>query len=143
MKDFIAKPFFINFVVPFIAIFITGLLKLASRAIIKLTAEDFAFGLDITVTSMLLLVTEYPKLLKLTVGVSAPPKDLVEKLAEVPLIMVAFLVGLVGASILMRAKGLGQSKSSFSRQEVFFGVVLPDILGACSLLFVVNWINFS
>lgn len=98
--------------------------------------EDLAVGLDLSVTALLIFMTAGSKL---ATQLAANPSDagLQSKLAGIPWIIAAFVIGIWGVSTLVRKAGWKGEEEL----KPLWGIVIPDIFGVASLLFVVNWIS--
>ena len=137
---FFASSLFLNFLVPLITVFLSVFLKIVTRndKFQAFRKEDFAVGLDIAATALILFITESANLAHQLVSQSAPTIiSISEKLASVPWILSAFILGIWGVSTLVRWMGW-QGKEKL---KVFWGIVAPDLFGLLSLIFVVNWIR--
>ena len=132
------QPYFLEFVVPLIAVGASVFLKFVTRNDIhkSFRKEDLAVGLDISVTALIIFITASSKM---ATDLAATPSDaaLQAKLAGVPWIIAAFIVGIWGVSTLVRKAGWDGEATL----KPFWGIAAPDAFGIGSLLLVVNWIS--
>ncbi|MCP5528507.1 MAG: hypothetical protein H7A47_17085 [Verrucomicrobiales bacterium] len=132
------KAYFLQFVVPLIAVGASVFLKFVTRndAHKSFRKEDLAVGLDLSVTALIIFITASSQM---ATALAANPSDtaLQSKLAGVPWVIAFFTVGIWGVSTLVRKTGwAGEDKL-----KPFWGIAAPDIFGIGSLLLVVNWIS--
>jgi len=135
--NLLGTPYFLQFGVPLITVGLSIFIKYVTRndRHSGFKKEDTAVGLDLAVTALLIFITGSAKLAG-DLPPSNPPADIVEKLAAVPWILMAFIVGIWGVSTLVRKLGW----ESDDKLKVFWGIIVPDAFGLSVLLFVVNWI---
>jgi hypothetical protein len=100
--------------------------------------EDFAIGLEITITSILLLVSDTLKYAT-KVHTETLKGELLDnnKLIAVPWILLVIIIGLWGTSTLIRKFGWKTEND----MHWWWGITFPNIFGLLSLIFIVNWIN--
>lgn len=132
------SQYFLQFVVPLIAVGASIFLKYVSRHDTHkaFRKEDLAVGLDLAVTALLLFVTTGSKTAQ---DLAKNPSDnaLAEKLAALPWIVCGLLVGIWILSTAVRKKGwIGDGSL-----DTTWGVIVPDAFGIVALLFAVNWIS--
>ncbi|QUM89687.1 hypothetical protein HWV03_13185 [Moritella sp. 36] len=135
--NLLGTPYFLQFGVPLITVGLSIFIKYVTRNDRHpgFKKEDTAVGLDLAVTALLIFITGSAKLAGDLPPVN-PPADIVEKLAAVPWILMAFILGIWGVSTLVRKLGW----ESDDKLKIFWGIIVPDIFGLSVLLFVVNWI---
>ena len=104
---------------------------------IPLKKEDFAVGLELSVTALILFITEcvnYTReVLQNAEGLIADD----DKFLSIPWITFFLLVGLWGCSTLIRKKGWKDADNL----DMKMGIIIPNIYGLIILIFVVNWIK--
>lgn len=134
---FLAEQYFLHFCVPLIAVGLSVFLKYVSRndkhkAFQK---EDLAVGLDISVTALILFITYSADMArKSLIATASIPND---KLAAIPWIIAMFIIGIWCVSTIVRKLGWEDENKLW----VFWGIILPDIFGIVTLIFIVNWIS--
>lgn len=138
--SFLSNNYVKFFAIPLLTTLLAVFVKMVSRndKDVFIKKEDFAIGLDISVTALLLLLTDtlnYASRL-------ATEKDAIrmhdtEKLISVSWLMVIFVVGLWGMSTLIRKKGWNNP----DEMHWGYGIIVPNIFGLTTLIFVVNWIT--
>ena len=128
------------FAIPLFTTLLAVFVKMVSRndkhKFIK--KEDFAIGLEIAVTALLLLLSDtlnYASRLRVE-------KDMIriqdsDKLISVCWLILAIVVGLWAVSTLIRKKGW------ITEDEMHweYGIVIPNVFGLTILIIVVNWIS--
>lgn len=134
----LAGQYFLQFVVPLIAVGASIFLKYVSRndSHKAFRKEDLAVGLDLAVTALLLFATSGSKA---ATDLAKIPGDaaLTEKLASLPWIICGLLVGIWILSTAVRKKGWVGDGSL----DTVWGIIIPDVFGVIALLFAVNWIS--
>ncbi|EGQ8029030.1 hypothetical protein ACCH70_004402 [Vibrio vulnificus] len=135
--NLLGNPYFIQFGVPLITVGLSIFIKYVTRndRHSGFKKEDVAVGLDLAVTALLIFITGSSQLTA-SLPADNPPVEMVNKLASVPWIIMAFIIGIWGMSTLVRKLGW----ESDDKLKVFWGIVVPDVFGLAVLLFVVNWI---
>lgn len=140
MRDLLTKPYFLLVAVPLITVCLGVFLKIVSRndqhAAFK--KEDLAVGLEVSITALIIFITESVRLAN-ALAANNPQgiPNLDDKVVAVPWILLAFIVGIWSVSTLIRKVGWRTD----SELRVFWGIVVPDVFGIATLLFVVNWIG--
>ncbi len=140
MRDIILQPYFLYIAVPLVTVALGVFLKIVTRndQHTAFKKDDLAVGLNISITALIMFITYSVRLahqLK-----SQNPQALAQsadRLVMVPWVLLAFLVGIWCVSTLVRKVGW----KSDSELRVFWGIIVPDIFGIVSLIFVVNWIG--
>jgi len=133
----LGTTYFLQFGVPLITVCLSIFIKYVTRndKHTGFRKEDTAVGLDLAVTALLIFITGSAQLAR-TLPASNPPQILVAKLASVPWILMAYLIGIWGVSTIIRKLGW----ESNDKLKMFWGIILPNVFGLFTLLFVVNWI---
>jgi uncharacterized membrane protein YgcG len=98
--------------------------------------EDLAVGLDLAVTALLIFIASSAQIAR-SIESTPNTSEIIEKVATVPWIITAFLVGIWGVSTIVRKVGWENE----DRLNIFWGIVVPDLFGIFTLIFVVNWIG--
>ncbi len=135
-----ANPLFLQFIVPLMTVALTIFLKVASRndKHTRLKKDDFAVGLEIAVTALILFISESASLAQqLAVATKIETPAIIEKLSTAPWIIMAFVFGIWGVSSIVRWIGWKGADDLY----MGWGIVFPDLFGGLLLLFVVNWIR--
>jgi hypothetical protein len=133
--EILAHPYFKDFFLPFIAALVTICIKVVSRkdAFMGFTKEDFAIGFDISITALILLLTSATQCATdLHLNSKSASSASSEKLAVLPWILFLYIALMWGVSTLVRIKGWDVQNNN--KPTVFWGVIVPDIFGAISLL---------
>lgn len=135
--EILSNPHFTQVAIPLVAVGASIFLKFVSRndSHAGFKKEDLAVGLDLSVTALLLFMTISSGL---AIQVSASPENeaLIAKVATVPWILAAFIVGIWAVSTIVRKLGWKKQDDLHG----IWGIVVPDAFGLFTLLFVVNWI---
>jgi hypothetical protein len=140
MTSILTSQFFTYFIVTLLTTGFSIFVKSVSRADKQkaLTKEDFAVGLELSVTALILFITDsvtYTKNLLLHQGgFQAEPK-----IIAMPWIIFAFFIGIWSISTLIRRKGW--TTSGQDELNWISGIIIPNVFGLLSLIFVVNWIT--
>jgi hypothetical protein len=134
---FLAQPYFIEFVVPLIAVGLSIFLKFVTRndKYKGFRKEDLAVGLDLSVSSLLVFITSSAQLAVQIQSTPDPTKS--DVLAGTPWMIAAFFIGLWGVSTTVRKLGWEDDE----KLHLWWGIVLPNVFGFILLLIVVNWIS--
>jgi hypothetical protein len=129
----LASPGFLNFAVPLLAVFLTIFLKIVSRndRFQAFKLEDFAIGPDLSVTGLLLFITDSAAKARSILKVPNPEHS--ENLEQTPWILLFFVILIWGVSTLVRKKGWDAN----GELVLLWGVVIPGLFGLTSLVFVV------
>ncbi|ENG6063500.1 MULTISPECIES: hypothetical protein [Vibrio] len=135
--NLLGSPYFLQFGVPLVTVGLSIFIKYVTRndRHSGFKKEDVAVGLDLAVTALLIFITGSSQLTA-SLPPTNPPVDVVEKLASVPWILMAFIIGIWSVSTIVRKRGW----ESDDKLKIFWGIVVPDVFGLAVLLFVVNWI---
>ena len=133
----LGTPYFLQFGVPLITVGLSIFVKYVTRndRHSGFKKEDAAVGLDLAVTALLIFITGSAQLASNLPSIN-PPAQLVSKLSTVPWILMSFLIGIWGISTIVRKLGWEDD----DKLKIFWGIILPNIFGVFTLLFVVNWI---
>ena len=140
MIALLSNNYFKFFVIPLFTTLFAVFVKIVSRND-KFTAfkkEDFAIGLEIAVTAVLLYISDtlnYASRNKAVNPNSAIQNN--DKLISVPWILLAFLIGIWGISTLVRKAGWNGEED----MHWWWGIIVPDCFGIISLIYVVNLIG--
>jgi hypothetical protein len=165
MQDLITNFYVKNIGIPLITIIVTILIKLISKndklnpSLVR--KQDFAIGLDLGVTSLVILITNMVDLISqyynnplIKNSASLPPEQLAgqtiqefykvflesqrlqNKLLESWLISLALIIGILLLALFVRT--LGWEKGE---QLNWKGIIFPNIWGVIALVFVVFWLN--
>lgn len=136
--NFLGEPYFLQFGVPLITVCLSIFIKFVTRNDQHrgFKKEDLAVGLDLALTALLIFITSSAHLAR-HMPVTNPPQKMLDQIASVPWIIMAFIVGIWGISTLVRKLGWEDD----DKLKIFWGIVLPDVFGIFTLIFVVNWIT--
>lgn len=140
MIEILSNSYFKFFVIPLVTTLLAVFVKIVSRndKFSSVKKEDFAIGLEIAITAILLLISytlNYASDLKQSTS-PIPTLDN-SKLVSVPWILLMFFIGLWGISTLVRKMGWKSEED----MHWWWGIILPNLFGLISLIFVVNWIS--
>lgn len=135
--ELLSSKYFQFFTIPLLTTLLSVFVRIVSRndkfSIVK--KEDFAIGLEIFVTAILLLASDT---LKYVSNREAVPEVLLQnRLFVVPWIMLGLLIGLWSISTLIRKLGWKNGEN----MNWWWGIICPNIFGLITLILVVNWIN--
>ncbi len=140
MIELLSNKYFQFFVIPLLTTLLAVFVKIVSRndKFSTVKKEDFAIGLEIAITAILLLTSDTLKYAS-TINQNAYKEQSLsnDKLLTVPWILLVFFIGLWGISTLIRKMGW----KSEDNMDWWWGIILPNMFGLISLIFVVNWIN--
>ncbi len=122
----VGHKLFLNFGVPLIAVAVSIFVKSVSRndAHTFVKKEDFAFGFDLMISSMLIFVTSMSAMAS---RLALDPKNtaLSEKLEGAPWLIASFLIVLWGLSTLVRKIGWdGEDRLNYP-----WGIFMPCLFG--------------
>lgn len=136
--NFLGEPYFLQFGVPLISVCLSIFIKFVTRndQYRGFKKEDLAVGLDLALTALLIFITSSVQLAR-NIPVTNPSPKMLDQIASVPWIIMAFIVGIWGISTLVRKLGWEDD----DKLKMFWGIVLPDVFGIFTLIFVVNWIS--
>ena len=140
MIAILSNIYFQLFVIPLLTTILTIFVKIVSRndRYFTIVKEDFSIGLELAVTSILLLVTDTLKYIYTFTDVMN--KNAVGsnyKLLVVPWILLMLFIGAWGMSTLVRKFGW----NSATEMTWGWGIIIPNLFGLLSLIFAVSWIN--
>ena len=133
--------FLLHFAIPLITVVLGIYLKFVTRNDLhtSFVKEDLAFGLEISITALILFITGTVNY-STKLGTTIDPKlklQIEERLVTVPWLLLAFFLGIWGISTLVRKIGWRDE----SQLKVFCGIIIPDLFGIGVLILVVNWIG--
>jgi hypothetical protein len=136
----LVQPYFLHVIVPLIVVLLGVFLKIVTRndqhAAFK--KEDLAVGLDISITTLIIFITDSVyRATSLTSSHQQITHQAQDKIVAVPWILLAFVIGIWSVSTLVRKMGWQND----SELRPFWGIIIPDIFGIGTLIFVVNWIG--
>lgn len=140
MLKLLQSKYFYYFTIPVLTILLSTFVKIVSRNdkfSLNMRA-DLAFGLDLSISAMLLLISH-----TLTNLATIPDKTqeafstYIEKIISIPLIILGLVVFLWIQSTIIRKFGWKDSTTMSWR----CGIIIPNILGLTALAFVAYWIN--
>ncbi len=134
----LGDPFFIQFVVPLITVGLSIFLKFVTRndQHISFQKEDIAFGIDLSITALLIFIVSSSNLVRQSL-VAGASQDILDKVNAIPWILLSVFLGIWAVSTIVRKLGwVGDGKL-----HIFWGISVPNIFGIIVLLFVVNWIT--
>lgn len=139
MKEIIIHPYFKYFIVTLITTGLSIFVKVVSRndKHLPFKKEDLAVGMEISVTALILFITgcvDYTKSLLSQVSFLVDTED---RYMQIPWIIFALLLGLWSMSTLIRKKGWIAPETN----HIWYGIIIPDVYGLFTLIFVVNWIK--
>ena len=136
--DFLANKYFLQFMVPIIAIGLSIFLRFVTRSDFHapFRKEDLAVGFDLAITALLLLVTSSATLAKELIN-DPTNSAYINKSLSVPWLILTYVVGIWGVSTLVRKYGW----EGDDRLKPFWGIFAPGIFGLILLLTTVNWIG--
>ena len=141
MIEVLSSTYFKYLVVPLLTTFFVIFIKSVSRNDRHntfLKKEDFAFGLEMGVTAILLLLGNSVSMAQQTVLDPNTVSIVNEKLLLVGWIALVLIFGLWGVSTIVRRLGW-QNETEL---KMFWGIIFPDIYGLIVLIYVVSIIGF-
>jgi len=136
MIEILSNTYFKYLVIPLVTTFLVIFVKSASRNDKQafLEKEDFAFGLEMGVTALLLLLANSVNIAQKVVSDESIKILATEKLLSMAWVAPILIFGLWGMSTIVRKLGWENEKEL----KMFWGVVLPDIFGLLILIYVVS-----
>lgn len=139
MKSILLNPYFLNFFVPLVSTFVTVFVKVVSRndRFTTFKKEDFAIGIDLSITALILFITQSVRTCILFVSQPVSNESIQNKVALIPWVIITFLFGIWTVSTLIRKLGWENE----DKLNLFWGIIIPYVFGFISLFFVVNWIG--
>lgn len=140
MIELLSNKYFQFFVIPLLTTLLAVFVKIVSRndRFSTVKKEDFAIGMEIAITAILLLISDTLKYASIINASTLANQALANnKLLTVPWILLIFFIGLWGISTLIRKMGW----KSEDDMHLWWGIAFPNLFGLLSLIFVVNWIN--
>jgi len=134
----IGNPFFIQFVVPLITVALSVFLKFVTRndQHVSFQKEDLAFGIDLSITALLLFVVSSSTVVQQSLAQGAT-QAVMNKANTIPWILLSVFIGIWAISTIVRKVGW----EGDGKLHVVWGISVPNIFGILVLLFVVNWIK--
>jgi hypothetical protein len=140
MIEIFTNTYFKFFVIPLMTTLLIVFVKIVSRndKFSSFKKEDFAIGLEISITALLILISDtlnYISRIQNT-DLTTLIHDKT-KLISMPWLLLAYVIGLWGISTLVRKKGWKNE----DEMNWWWGIIIPDMFGLLTLIFVVNWIS--
>ena len=139
VKELIINPYFKYFIVTLITTALSIFVKVVSRndRYVPFKKEDLAVGMEISVTGLILFITSCVDYTKALLTQLKSQTNIEEKYMQIPWVIFALLLGLWSMSTLIRKKGWTGPETL----HIWYGIILPDLYGLITLIFVVNWIK--
>ncbi len=136
MIELLSNTYFKYLVIPLVTTFLVIFVKSASRNDKQafLEREDFAFGLEMGVTALLLLLANSVNIAQKVVSDDSIKIMATERLLSMAWVAPVLIFGLWGMSTIIRKLGWENEKEL----KKFWGVILPDIFGLLILIYVVS-----
>jgi len=136
MIEILSNTYFKYLVIPLVTTFLVIFVKSASRNDKQafLEKEDFAFGLEMGVTALLLLLANSVNIAQKVVSDENIKIIATEKLLSMAWVAPILIFGLWGMSTIVRKLGWENEKEL----KKFWGIILPDIFGLLILIYVVS-----
>lgn len=139
MIKILTSVFFTYFIVTLITTVFSVFVKSVSRndSHRSLKNEDFAIGLELSVTALILFIADsvaYTQKILLTESALSAEYN---KIVVIPWIIFSFIFGIWIISTIIRKKGW----ESENKLKIIPGIIIPNLFGFLSLIFVVYWIN--
>ncbi len=136
MIEILSNTYFKYLVIPLVTTFLVIFVKSASRNDKQAFLEkaDFAFGLEMGVTALLLLLANSVNIAQKVVSNESIKIIATEQLLSMAWVAPILIFGLWGMSTIVRKLGWENEKEL----KMFWGVVLPDIFGLLILIYVVS-----
>lgn len=138
MIQILSSPIFQYLILPLLTTLLTIILKIASKndSLLLFKREDFAVGIDLSATSLLILMSKCA----IVAGIlnqNNVDRDVVsngsELLLEMIIIFIGMFIGLFALTIIVRRIGWHKEQQ---RLKIFWGIILPDIIGVIYLIIV-------
>jgi len=157
MIEVLSNTYFKYLVVPLVTTFFVIFVKIVSRNDRHnkkfLKKEDFAFGLEMGVTAILLLLGNSVTIAQQTISAPETVSIVNEKLLLVSWIAPVLILGLWGISTMVRRLGWqndteqngteqNDTKKNDPELKMFWGIIFPDIFGLIILIYVLSIIGF-
>ena len=136
MIEILSNTYFKYLVIPLVTTFLVIFVKSASRNDKQafLEKEDFAFGLEMGVTALLLLLANSVNIAQKVVSDENIKILATERLLSMAWVAPILIFGLWGMSTIVRKLGWENEKEL----KKFWGIILPDIFGLLILIYVVS-----
>lgn len=139
-QNLFGTEFFKHFCIPLITTYLCIFIKTVSRndKYKNFKKEDLAVGIELAVTSLIIFITDSANLSKIMADQTN--RDLLHlqtKYELMPWIILAFAIGLWSISTIVRKLGWKND----NQLRIFSGIILPDLYGIITLIFVVNWVG--
>ena len=136
MIEILSNTYFKYLVIPLVTTFLVIFVKSASRNDKQafLEKEDFAFGLEMGVTALLLLLANSVNIAQKVVSDESIKIIATERLLSMAWVAPILIFGLWGMSTIVRKLGWENEKEL----KKFWGIILPDIFGLLILIYVVS-----
>lgn len=134
----LGDPFFIQFVVPLITVGLSVFLKFVTRNDnhVSFQKEDLAFGIDLSITALLIFVVSSSGLVKQSVVPNAS-QAILTKVNSIPWILLSVFLGIWTVSTIIRKLGWEED----GKLHITWGILVPNVFGMFVLLSIVNWIT--
>lgn len=139
MIKILSSTYFKFLIVPLLTTFLVIFIKSVSRNDKHkfLKREDFAFGLEMGVTAILLLLGNSVTVAQQTLTNPDLAVKVSEKLLSIGWITPILIFGLWGISTIVRRIGW----RSDTELKIFWGIIFPDLFGLVILIYVVSTIG--
>ena len=139
MIEILSSTYFKFLIVPLLTTFLVIFIKSVSRndRHTFLKKEDFAFGLEMGVTAILLLLGNSVSIAQQTMKNEDLMITANEKLLSIGWIAPILIFGLWGISTIVRRLGW----ETDTELKVFWGIIFPNIFGLVILIYVVSTIG--
>ena len=136
MIEILSNTYFKYLVIPLVTTFLVIFVKSASKNDKQsfLEKEDFAFGLEMGITALLLLLANSVNIAQQVIIDESYTIVATEKLLSLAWIAPVLIFGLWGMSTIVRKLGWKNEKEL----KDFWGIILPNIFGLIILIYVVS-----
>jgi hypothetical protein len=140
MLEILSSTYFKYLAVPLITTFLVIFIKIVSRndRFTLFKKEDFAFGLNMGVTAVLILLGNCVNVAQKGLTDNNITQLANETLLKSSWIILILVFGLWGMSTIVRRLGWKYD----DELKIFWGIVVPDIFGLIVLIYVVSLIGF-
>ena len=134
---FFAQPLFLYFIVPLLTVVFNIFIKATSQndRFMDFKKEDFAVGLELAVTGLIIFVTESANLTrKFLMSEGEEYLKISNKLEAVPWLILGYIMGIWAMSAIIRWLGWKEKDDL----KIVWGIVIPDLIGIFFLIISVN-----